>query len=60
MKQRFGVRLAESYMRSRLWIAANHKKEDTASVSMIAQNWRRSGATIADFRGKQFAGLEIG
>jgi hypothetical protein len=41
----------------RLWIAANHKKEDTASVSMIAQNWRRLGATITDFRGKQFAGL---
>jgi len=38
MKQRFGVRLAESYMRSMLWIAANHKKEGAASVSMIVQN----------------------
>jgi hypothetical protein len=47
-------------LRSTLWIAASHKKEDAASVSTIAQNWRRSGATIADFRGKQFAGLEIG
>jgi hypothetical protein len=60
MKQPSGAKLPESYMRSRLWIAANLKKEDAASVSMSAQNCRPSGATISDFRAKQYCRLEVG
>jgi hypothetical protein len=42
MKQRFGAKLAGSYMRSKRWIAVNHKKED-AVPSMIGENCHVQG-----------------
>jgi len=38
MKQPLGAKLARSYLHSMPWIAANHKKEDAASVSTIIQH----------------------
>ena len=39
MKQHFGARLGRSYFPLMPWIAANHRKEDVASVCMmIVQN----------------------
>jgi hypothetical protein len=42
MKQRFGAKLAGSYMRSKRWIAVKHKKED-AVPSMIGENCQVQG-----------------
>ena len=50
MKQPFGAKLARSYSRSMPWIAANHKKEDDASVLLTGQNCRPPKVTIVEFR----------
>ncbi len=51
MKRPFGAKLAGSYMRSMPWIAANHKKEGAAPVSM-------SGENCADLRRSRLLSLE--
>ena len=51
MERPFGANLARSSMRSMPWIAANHKKEDDTSVSMLI------GRT-ADLRGCRLFSFE--
>jgi hypothetical protein len=50
MKLPFGAKLARSSMRSMLWIAANHKNEGAALVSMLGQNCRPPKVTIVEYR----------
>ena len=59
MKQPFGAKPVEFYMRSMFWVAANRKKEDAAPVSMIGENCRSPQIALVEFHLKMGLGLVV-